>query len=126
MCTHHGCTSSFARRTKLNNHLDQVHGLKVERVQKRYNCPFCKHDPFRTVTLLVGHCEKDHATKLGLYNNYCCLFNCFGHTALVNRKAGAEVQLNDRVPCLERKRGRHNVHELCKGHTRISAEVNRR
>ena len=26
-CTHDGCTSDYSRRTKLNDNLEQVHGL---------------------------------------------------------------------------------------------------
>ena len=74
-CTHDGCTSAYSRRTKLNDHLEQVHGLQIERVrvQKRYNCPFCKHDRFRTVSLLLAHCEKDHDAKLGTVLTYFAL-----------------------------------------------------
>ena len=67
LCVHTMMAAPLVSHT-VNNHMEQVHGLKVQ-VQKRYNCPFCKHDPFRTVTVLVGHCEKDHATKLPRISN---------------------------------------------------------
>lgn len=73
MCTQDGCSSSYTRKTNLNDHLEKVHGLEIERLhlQKRYDCPFCTHDPFRTVTLLLSHCEREHNANLGMTALYC-------------------------------------------------------
>ena len=61
-CPH--CEIAYSRNTRLNKHLEESHGITVQKLQKRYNCPYCDQDPFRTATDLVTHCETEHASQL--------------------------------------------------------------
>lgn len=75
-CPH--CEACYTRKTRLNSHLEDKHGVEALRPEGRYRCPFCDHAGFRTSVDLVNHAERAH-NKLGM----CMLVRQNGHSPLV-------------------------------------------
>ena len=62
------CRTRYSRRDCLSKNLESEHGVQddSEKLTSRFFCPF-KYDlpPFRTVRLLLGHCQAKHENLLG-------------------------------------------------------------
>ena len=57
-----------SRRDRLSKNLESEHGVQddSEKPTSRFFCPFkCDLPPFRTVRLLLGHCQAKHENLLG-------------------------------------------------------------
>ena len=55
----------YSRRDHLNEHLKKKHNVDGVKLQKNFNCPFCKLEPFRTRIDLLSHCREVHKHDLG-------------------------------------------------------------
>ena len=62
------CGTTYCRRDRLSKHLESEHGVQddSEKATSRFVCPFkCDLPPFRTMMLLLGHCQDKHENSLG-------------------------------------------------------------
>ncbi len=63
------CSKSYSRQYRLKLHMKESHDTEIVGSQvSRFFCPFgCDVPPFRTVKLLLVHCEVKHEHSLGQY-----------------------------------------------------------
>ena len=62
------CGTRYSRRDRLSKHLKSEHGVQddSEKPTSHFFCPFkCDLPPFRTMRLLLGHCQANHKHSLG-------------------------------------------------------------
>ena len=62
------CGTMYPRRDRLSKNLESEHGVQddSEKPTSRFFCPFkCDLPPFRTMRLLLGHCQAKHENLLG-------------------------------------------------------------
>ena len=67
----HVSSKHYSRSDRLKAHLEQSHNIRVSKQVNRFLCPFkCDQPAFRTMTLLLGHCEQNESSlgQLILYN----------------------------------------------------------
>ena len=66
-CPHAGCTQTYTRRHRLNDHLKIAHGTEVNgHCTRNFKCPFsCGVQPYRRNIELLTHCDKVHQDLLG-------------------------------------------------------------
>ena len=61
------CPKGYSRRTKLNCHMEEVHGVKELHPNWRFQCPRCSEKkPFRTLTAMMAHCNECHQVEFGM------------------------------------------------------------
>ena len=67
MC--HVCGKKYSRNDRLKAHLELAHDIRVSKQVNRFLCPFkCDQPAFRTMSVLLGHCEQHHESSLGKSN----------------------------------------------------------
>ena len=60
------CDQTYSHNDRLKAHLEKIHDITVEKRTNRFVCPFnCDQPAFRTMTLLLAHCEHNHESTLG-------------------------------------------------------------
>ena len=63
----------YSRWDHLNEHLKKKHNVDGVKLQKNFNCPFCKLEPFRTRIDLLSHCRDVHKRYV---HSYVVLWEC--------------------------------------------------
>ncbi len=65
------CGKGYSRRDRLSTHLKQEHDIEDDNKKQasRFFCPFkCDLPPFRTMKLLLTHCQSVHEDSLGMHH----------------------------------------------------------